>query len=73
MRRAFSFSSITRRVPRDGHQPPNRTVVPAPVQPPSGAPRPIALLALGLIALGLHSFGGARWIRMRPPVLIRLT
>ena len=30
----------------------------------------LTILALGLIALGLHSFGGARWIRMRPPVLI---
>jgi membrane-associated phospholipid phosphatase len=30
----------------------------------------LAIMALGLIALALHSFGGARWIRMRPPVLI---
>jgi membrane-associated phospholipid phosphatase len=29
----------------------------------------LALLGLGLVALGLHSLGGARWIRMRPPVL----
>jgi membrane-associated phospholipid phosphatase len=29
----------------------------------------LTLLGLGLVALGLHSFGGARWIRMRPPVL----
>ena len=33
----------------------------------------VALLALGMIALGLHSFGGARWIRMRPPVLVKRT
>jgi membrane-associated phospholipid phosphatase len=29
----------------------------------------LALLGVGLVALGLHSLGGARWIRMRPPVL----
>ena len=33
----------------------------------------VVLLALGMIALGLHSFGGARWIRMRPPVLVKRT
>jgi Domain of Unknown Function (DUF1206) len=29
----------------------------------------LTLLGLGLISLGLHSLGGARWTRMRPPVL----
>jgi hypothetical protein len=29
----------------------------------------LALLGLGMVALGFHSLGGARWIRMRPPVL----
>lgn len=33
----------------------------------------VVLLALGMIALALHSFGGARWIRMRPPVLVSRT
>jgi membrane-associated phospholipid phosphatase len=31
----------------------------------------VALVALGMVALALHSLGGARWIRMRSPVLIR--
>lgn len=31
----------------------------------------LTLLGLGMVALGLHSLGGARWIRMRPPVLAK--
>jgi TRAP-type C4-dicarboxylate transport system permease small subunit len=31
----------------------------------------VALVALGMVALALHSLGGARWIRMRSPVLIK--
>jgi hypothetical protein len=31
----------------------------------------VLLVALGLVALALHSLGGARWIRMRSPVLIK--
>jgi membrane-associated phospholipid phosphatase len=31
----------------------------------------VVLVALGMVALALHSLGGARWIRMRPPVLVR--
>jgi hypothetical protein len=27
------------------------------------------ILGLGLVALGLHSFGSARWMRLRPPVI----
>jgi membrane-associated phospholipid phosphatase len=30
----------------------------------------VVLVALGMVALALHSLGGARWIRMRPPVLV---
>ncbi len=29
-----------------------------------------AILGFGLIALGLHSFGAARWMRLRPPVIL---
>lgn len=28
-----------------------------------------SMLGIGLIALGLHSFGSARWMRLRPPVI----
>jgi hypothetical protein len=31
----------------------------------------VVVVALGMVALALHSLGGARWIRMRPPVLVR--
>jgi hypothetical protein len=31
----------------------------------------VTLVALGMVALALHSLGGARWIRMRSPVLIK--
>jgi membrane-associated phospholipid phosphatase len=31
----------------------------------------VVLVALGMVALALHSLGGARWIRMRPPVLVK--
>ena len=37
-------------------------------QLPAG-PAVAALLGAGLIALGLHSIGSARWMRLRPPVL----
>jgi membrane-associated phospholipid phosphatase len=29
----------------------------------------VSTLGIGLIALGLHSFGSARWMRLRPPVI----
>jgi membrane-associated phospholipid phosphatase len=34
-----------------------------------GGPLLVTLLGLGLIALGLHSIGAARWMRLRAPVI----
>jgi membrane-associated phospholipid phosphatase len=41
----------------------------SPSRPSSGSAEPLTSTA-HMVALALHSLGGARWIRMRPPVLV---